>query len=104
MVFVWTGRGFLVPIIAFASLLLLQLGVDAAFGDDYYKQNEWPKYAAIVLAAVACWFVGRMLNKGEGKAAHTLFFVPMQYWAFLILALGLILGLDSASAVQLNLR
>ena len=101
MLVVWRGFGWLVPVVVIAALILSQLSVDAVYGDGFYTANAWPKQAAFVLAAVLIGLLGFFLNytkrqilideeSGEelGKApAHSLFFIPIEYWAIIVLAL-----------------
>lgn len=101
MLIVWRGLGWLVPIIVFAALILLQLSVDAVYGEGFYTANAWPKQAAFIVAAISVGLLGFYLNHrkrqilfdeetGEalGKApAHALFFIPIEYWAVIVLAL-----------------
>ncbi len=101
MLVVWRGFGWLVPVVIFAALILSQLSVDAVYGDGFYTANAWPKQAAFILAAIFVASLGIFLNHtkrkmlfdeetGEalGKApSHTLFFIPIEYWAVIVLAL-----------------
>ncbi|MDJ0814055.1 MAG: hypothetical protein QNJ23_10010 [Woeseiaceae bacterium] len=101
MLIVWRGLGWLVPVIVMAALILSQASVDAVYGDGFYTANAWPKQAAFVAAALAVGVLGFFLNyklrkvlineeTGEavGKApSHTLFFIPVEYWAVIVLAL-----------------
>ncbi len=101
MLVVWRGFGWLVPVVVFAALILSQLSVDAMYGDGFYTANTWPKQAAFILAAVLIGLLGLLLNytnrqvlideeTGEelGKApAHSLFFIPIEYWSIIVLAL-----------------
>ncbi|MDJ0498720.1 MAG: hypothetical protein QNJ89_12880 [Acidimicrobiia bacterium] len=101
MLIVWRGLGWLVPVFAFAALLLSQLAVDAVYGDGFYTANAWPKQVAFIVAAFSIAILGAYLNHtkrqmlvdeetGEvvGKApAHSLFFIPIEYWAIVVLAL-----------------
>ncbi len=101
MLVVWRGFGWLVPVVVFAALILSQLSVDAMYGDGFYTANTWPKQAAFILAAVLIGLLGLLLNYtnrqvlideetgGElGKApAHSLFFIPIEYWSIIVLAL-----------------
>ncbi len=101
MLIVWRGFGWLVPVIVMAALILSQLSVDSIYGDGFYTANAWPKQAAFVAAAVLVGFLGFFLNHmkrgylvdeetGEvvGKApSHSLFFIPVEYWAVIVLAL-----------------
>ncbi|HUY41284.1 MAG TPA: hypothetical protein VMV82_06925 [Candidatus Dormibacteraeota bacterium] len=64
----------------------------------------------VILSAVPIWLVGRRLNSGAGdrvlvdpstgqhvvlQRRHTLFWIPMQWWAIGALLLGLILSAGS---------
>ena len=101
MLVVWRGFGWTVPVVVFGALILSQLSVDAVYGDGFYTANTWPKQAAFIVAALFVGFLGFFLNHkkrgvlideetGEpvGKApAHSLFFIPIEYWAIIVLAL-----------------
>jgi hypothetical protein len=118
-VIIWSGWGILIGFAACACLLLVQLGVDAAMQDDHYYQGHgWPKLLALLLAAVVTWPIGRLMNQGgrwrRGTAddqesnptdpfgikqqqvveqtgtRHSLFFIPVQYWWIIFLALGVV--------------
>ena len=101
MLVVWRGLGWLVPVIVFGALILSQLSVDAVYGEGFYTANGWPKQAAFVVAALSVGLLGFVLNHvkrqilvddetGEalGKApSHSLFFIPIEYWSIIVLAL-----------------
>lgn len=101
MLIVWRGFGWLVPIVIFAALILSQLSLDAVYGEGFYTANAWPKQAAFIVAAFSVGFLGIYLNHSKrqilideetgepvGKApAHSLFFIPIEYWAIIVLAL-----------------
>ena len=101
MLFVWRGYGWLVPVIGFGALVLSQLAIDAYYGDGFYTANAWPKYVASGFAALLIGPLGIYLNHikrknlidpetGEvlGKApSHSLFFIPIEYWAVIIVVL-----------------
>jgi hypothetical protein len=101
MVIIWRGLGFLVPVIGIAMLLLSRWGFDVLFGKGYFREHDWPAYAAVGLASVAIGLFGYLLNyrmrkvvhdpqTGEvvGKSpSHALFFVPVQYWALVLPAI-----------------
>jgi hypothetical protein len=105
---IWSGWGFLAAVIGFGCVLLSEFGVEAAMNDDqYYQNNGWPKLVALLVAAVIVWPIGRTLNRprpereitlpntGErvvvqSGGGHSLFFIPMQYWAPLFVVLGIV--------------
>ncbi len=94
--FMWSGWGVLVPIIAFCALLMLQLSLDYSLGEGYYQAHNWPKPAAMLLGAFVIGALGLYLNRdkrlrtGDGEEivlrqqSHRFFFVPMQYWAVVL--------------------
>ena len=103
---IWRGWGILAVLIPFATLILVQVSVGAIFGDpQFYQKNDWPKGAALLLSAVAVYFIGYYLNHQPGRTVidkatgrelvlrrvHSLFFIPMEYWAFALAAFGFVL-------------
>lgn len=105
---VWTGWGIL-------GLLLGGLGIGAGTGiaaslgvptDDV----NWGTSLGLILAAVAVWYLGQRLNRpvdgyhpktGEPvklRNRHTLFFIPMQYWALIFGAGSVVTGVMTAVA------
>lgn len=104
-VIIWSGLGFLVPLIAFGCCLAVQLLSEAAFHDEnYYQSHGWPKLVALVVAAAIVAIVGRLLKRRQGRVLidpqtgaevvvgreHTFFFIPVEYWAPIILVLGFV--------------
>lgn len=102
MLVVWRGFGWLVPVIVIAALILSQLSVDVVYGEGFYTANAWPKQAAFIVAAISVGLLGFFLNHAKrqllvdeetgevlGKApSHSLFFIPIEYWAIIVLALA----------------
>jgi hypothetical protein len=90
---IWSGWGFLVLVIGLACFILTEMSVGSLMQDDrYFRAHGWPKFVAGAVAAVLTWFIGRALNRarpGRG-GSHSLFFIPMEYWAVLFLALGVL--------------
>lgn len=84
---VWHRWGILVLVLFAAAYLATQLTVDAVWGQGFYTTVEWPKLVAGLLAAVSIGVVGWLLNREEKAWAttHRFFFVPMQYWAPVVL-------------------
>jgi hypothetical protein len=85
----WTGAGILA--IVFPA-------VTVALG---YQLGGYPGVpCGFLVAGVATWFVGRRINRSEDPKIyhneHRLYWIPMQYWAFLWLFFALtqtVLGL-----------
>ncbi len=99
---VWSGLGILVPAITFAIWVVMNLMVDGIYGDGADAERIVASAIALLLSAPAIWFSGKALE-GPGRlvidketgeemilrARHTLFFIPMKYWAFPAIAGGL---------------
>jgi hypothetical protein len=96
---VWTGWGILAGLIWAASLFLTQLFIDPVYEAGYYTANVWPKIVASLLSAPIIWLVGRWMNgspqsqsRRQNGAAHTLFWIPMEYWGLIFLVIGVIIA------------
>ncbi len=87
MPIIWRGAGCVVPFV-FAIFAVLGLAVGAAVGYGNAGMT-----LGLGGACVAVWFLGRAMNatplRPDGAAddvppssPHTLYFIPMQYWAF----------------------
>jgi hypothetical protein len=102
---IWSGLGFLVAIITFGFSLIAELAARALFKDPtYYQTHKWPLAIALALAAVSVWFLGRYLHGRPAKTLidpetkrevvlgrrHTLFFIKMEYWGPILLAIALV--------------
>lgn len=105
MIVVWSGLGFLVPLIAAVALVAAVL-VAGAFG-----KASGPTFGVAYavfggLAALVIWRLGRRL-KGVGSRAlvdektgerivlrrrDTFFFISMEYWAIVVAVLALVLA------------
>jgi hypothetical protein len=102
---IWKGAGFIVAVVAFLMLLLTEYSVEALFADEkYYQAHGWPKLVGLFIAGCIVLLVGKYLNKKEGKvliekdtgkevvvkSEHSLFFIKVEYWGYILFALGII--------------
>jgi hypothetical protein len=102
---IWTGWGFAVPVVAFASLILAELAANAYFDDEfYYAENGWPKAVGMFLAAALLWFLGQFLHRDPGRTVidketgqelvirrtHTFFWIRVEYWALILVVVGVV--------------
>jgi hypothetical protein len=105
---IWSGLGILVPIITYASLVLTEYSVGILFNNqNYFQDSGWPKFFALLIAAVLCFFIGRVLNKDNrriyidektGKEIavirrHSFCFINIEYWAIIFPIIGMALCL-----------
>ena len=93
---IYSGCGFLVPVITFASCLLMELMTRALFQDNtYYQEHWWPMPLVLAIAGLACVVVAQVFSGGEPRtlvdvetreqvvlhpSQGTFFFVPVRYW------------------------
>jgi hypothetical protein len=102
---IWQGAGFIVAVIAFAMLVLTELSIESLFADEkYYQTHGWPKLLALALAGFIVLLIGKYLNRRGGKvlieketgkevvlkSRHSLFFINVEYWGYILIALGVI--------------
>jgi hypothetical protein len=101
----WSGKGFLVAVFTFGFSLIANLTTNSVTGSAvYWDTHKWPVAVSLFAAAVPCWFVGRHLKRevprvlidprtGETvilRKSHTLFFIPVIWWAPLLAVFGVV--------------
>lgn len=113
---IWSGHGYLVPVLGIASLVVTQLLTDLVMGGGYYTEHAWPKVVAGLIALVALWVVGNRLHAGVERRlvdpvtgeevvllppSHTFFFIKVHHWAVvnLLLILGVLVYAALSGAV-----
>lgn len=99
---IWSGWGIVVPLIV-AAVSALSALVFGFAGEEYLDTGL---SVGVILSAVVVWFVGKHLNERPGRrlvdpetgedvvlrpATSSLFFVPVQWWAPLVVIAGLAL-------------
>jgi hypothetical protein len=115
-VIIWSGWGILVGLVAIGVLALLNVAIDAALGTGFYAAHIWPKLVSWVLAGALSWPLARWLEARPGrmvvdkasgrelmlKPRHSLFFVPVRYWPFILAGIGILVSAGQlASGSQL---
>jgi hypothetical protein len=103
----WSGKGYMVPVVAVCCHFLMCFACKIVSGDvNYYGLHGWPMLMAFVLAAWFVWMLGKKFKgttsygldsvTGERVAyipRHTFCVLPMEYWAIPFILLGLCFGL-----------
>jgi hypothetical protein len=100
---VWRGSGILVAFIIVIVFLLTQFITSSITNDPtFFKTHNWLTCAALVIAGVICFFVGRLVNKkhevydeetGETKIVkdnNSFFFIRVENWCFILVGLGIV--------------
>jgi len=91
---IWQGKGILVPFIAFGCALMTEwISEWVTKNDTFYQQHKWAPALALFLAGIfiflISWFSKKRtknVNQFEEneKKTPTFFFIPMEYWSYLI--------------------
>ncbi|SRR6266498_4992574 len=110
---IYSGWGFLALICYVASAVLVGSILNWGFGIDFLATAQWwPLHSIFLFGGIATFAVGRLLNRElleeivyekTGpvtvlKPRHTLYFIRMEYWGPIILAIYII----SIAAYQLK--
>jgi hypothetical protein len=114
---IWSGLGILVvPIVIGFVLLSALLTNQLSSTPDYFELHGWPMGVGIITSAVACWFLGRRLHASGSQTlidpktghpvvlrrSHSLFFIPMQWCAALLLPIGIMISTTSKTPEELE--
>lgn len=95
MLLIWQGAGILAILIPVILGFVADWGVDSYLGHGYAAAHQWQDAIAWLLGGAIVWRIGVHLEQRPGrllvdpatggnvelKTRHTLFFVPMKYWA-----------------------
>lgn len=98
---VWKGWGILALIIPLICSWIASALFDSLHGVDFYKNSAWAMPLIIGLASIPTGLIGYRLNKKpprilvdpetnekiEIKTIHSMFWIPLQYWAIVILGI-----------------
>jgi hypothetical protein len=93
MIYIWRGWGIVVPIIWFVTLWVVQIVSNTIFGAGTYEAYGLFKIVGSIPAGLAVWVVGNILNENIESSAnkHSFFFIPAEYWGFIIPALTIVM-------------
>jgi len=102
---IWSGKGFLVAVFTFGFSLVANLVTNSVTGGGaYWDAHKWPFAVSLFVSAVPSWVVGRSIQNRNARVlvdpktgeevvlreSHTLFFVPMMWWAPILVVVGVI--------------
>jgi|GEM_PF-3176206 len=97
MILIWRGMGILAILIPFTLIFLAQYVTDLIVGDGYFKTHPLLSGLTHLLSAAIVFFIGKHVNrrippsesnpfgKEKGDMQHSLFEIPLEFWAILIL-------------------
>lgn len=83
---IWTGRGWVLFAMVIGLGAVVQWLVEAQLHVAY---QGWPLSLVFVVVGVFAAIVGPVWNGRARPAPHTLFFVPMQWWAPILVVLAI---------------
>ncbi|ANI88516.1 hypothetical protein A9P82_03900 [Arachidicoccus ginsenosidimutans] len=102
---IWSGYGFLVFVIVFIDSLIANFISDSITKDEnFYSENLIPLGVSFLFSALVIMLFSKYFDKrkSEGKGTRVfdkvtiakgnrnrLFFIPFQYWSYIMTCLGL---------------
>ncbi|MBI4860646.1 MAG: hypothetical protein HY815_10350 [Candidatus Riflebacteria bacterium] len=87
---IWSGRGFLVFVVAFGCSFLMELLTRSVVDrPGYYQESAWLLPLALAIAGVVTLVLGRTVASDNGQR-HALFFVPFRWWPAILWAIALV--------------
>ncbi len=105
MLIIWKGAGIVVLLLGILVCLALNILCAAVFHqNDYFQNHLWAWVTSLWITGALCWPIGRYLHAKPGrvlidkatgqeitiKPEHHLMFIKVEYWAFIFLAIGLV--------------
>jgi len=99
---IWKGLGIIAVILPIIFMFIVQMITNMLFGDGFYKDSSWTLSLVLFLSAVSVYLIGIKLNNKIGqividketgqeielKNTHSLFWIPLQYWGFILFGIG----------------
>jgi len=100
---VWKGWGILALIIPLVISLSVGSALDSYYGEYFYKNSAWAMPLVLGISSVVVFIVGYKINSKPGKividpenneqielkTTHSMFWIPLQYWSVIILAIAI---------------
>lgn len=100
---IWTGWGILVPFISGTMIVFFNFVLPGWLIP--YEYTSYSTVIGILVNSFVLWFLGKRLNRPTGdvyihketgqevvvRPNHSFFFIKIEYWAFIIPVIGLII-------------
>lgn len=103
---IWRGYGIVVVVFAVVGLVVGKIGAESLWGAPIpVDKRQWSELIGMCLAAALVYGLHLLLQRASEPRAvidkktgremvlvtkHDLFFIPVKYWPFILLALGLV--------------
>lgn len=102
--FIWSGFGFLVPLILIINTVLLQFFINNIFNNpSFYQQHIWPHSLTLCITGIFCYILSCFFKRKKKvyidtetkenvilTKKHGFFFIDIKYWAIILPAIGII--------------
>jgi len=100
--FIYSGEGYLTFMFFIAPLIVVGSVLNYGFGIDILSSKSWwPLHSLMIMGAVLTFAIGSYMNRNLVKVVtyeksgpvttlkprHTLYFLRMEYWGLIVLAL-----------------
>lgn len=109
---VWRGNGVLCAFIPLGLMIVMAMLTNAVLGPHTTEQSNSWEALALFASAPILWFLGKRWNEVPGRVLvdpttgqqvilrrqHSMFFIKMQYWGIICLALGVVVALTAPHA------
>ena len=113
---IWKGWGILALVIPLLISVGVGAGVDYYYGEDFYKNSTWAMPIVLGLSSVIVFLLGQKINNQPGKIlidpennqeiefkiTHSMFWIPLQYWGIIILAISIWMYLANIGLLYKN--
>ena len=101
---IWSGFGFVVPIIYFGVGILMEAMLEGFFHDTtFYQTRPWGVLLTDIISGGLIFFASSLLGMRQGrtvidkqtgeefdlKPSDSFFFIPIFYWSFIAVAVGI---------------
>ena len=110
---IYKGWGLLVLLVPLILSWTVSFLVDSYYGKDFYEKSEWMMPMVFVVSSVFVYWIGRDLNSKPGKILidpetdeeyelkerHTFFWIPFQYWGFVLFGVAVWIYLTNSGLI-----
>ena len=110
---VWKGWGILALIIPLIILLSVGSTIDSYYGEDFYINSAWAMPLALGISSIVVFILGYKINSKPGKividpennerielkTTHSMFWIPLQYWSLIILAIAILMYISNIGLI-----
>lgn len=92
----WRGKGWVVAVITFTSSLASEVITESIARDEtLYQKNLLPLSISLIVSGLLTFYLVNRLSvtnddgyKSPPGKAHSLFFIPIVYWGWMLIAIG----------------